>query len=199
MKILLLGGFFGSGKTTILSRLTETWLEAGNRLCIIENEIGENSIDDLLLKKGGIEISTIMGGCVCCQVTGSLIEALNRIEKEINPDWVLVELTGIALLDTLRDTIEAYSSSDNPIITVSVIDAVRWSKLLRAAEPIVTAQVAGGDIIVVNKVDQNPDLESISADVDRIIPSPIILPMQATADSGKALVALLEKEAAAYA
>lgn len=199
MKILLLGGFFGSGKTTILSRLTETFLEAGNKLCIIENEIGVNSIDDLLLKKGGIEISTIIGGCVCCQVTGSLIEALNRIEKEINPDWVLVELTGIALLDTLRDTIEAYSPSDDPIITVSVIDAARWSKLLRAAEPIVTAQVAGGDIIVINKIDQNSDLETITADVNRISRSSMILPMQATLDSGKSLAELLEKEAAAYA
>lgn len=196
MKILLLGGFFGSGKTTVMSRLTEAMLEKGEKLCIVENEIGENSIDDLLLRTGGIEISTILGGCVCCQVTGSLIEALRRIKAEIDPDWVLVELTGIALLNSLRDTIQAYSDGDDPIVTVSVIDAARWHKLLKAAAPIMTQQVEGGDIIVVNKIDLNPQVEPIAADVKAIAGDRTILPMEATRDSGHILWELLEQEAA---
>lgn len=174
-------------------------LRSGKKLCIIENEVGENAIDDLLLKKGGIEISTIMGGCVCCQVTGSLIEALLRIENEIAPDWVLVELTGIAFLDTLRNTIEAYLPGHNPVITVSVMDAARWNKLLKAAPLIITRQVEGGDIIVVNKIDQNPDLESVTEGVNRIATGRTIHPMQATIDSGDVLAALIDREAAAYA
>ena len=82
MNILLTGGFFGSGKTTVLSKITALLLSRGLRICIIENEIGQNSIDDLLLKTGSVEISTITGGCICCQISGSLIEALRKMEAE---------------------------------------------------------------------------------------------------------------------
>lgn len=191
-----MGGFFGSGKTTVMSRLTEAMLEKGEKICIVENEVGENAVDDLLIRKGGIEISTILGGCVCCQITGSLIEALHRIKAEIDPDWVLVELTGIALLTPLRDTIQAYSDGEDPIVTASVIDAARWHKLLKAAAPIMTQQVEGGDIIVINKIDLNPQLEPIAADVKVIAGDRRILPMEATRNSGHKLQELLEQEVA---
>lgn len=199
MTILLTGGFFGSGKTTVLSRISELLLEQGYSLCIIENEIGEKSIDDLLLKKADIEISTILGGCVCCQVTGSLIEALNRIKAEITPDWVLVELTGTAFLDTLRNTIEAYAVSDDPIITLSVVDAARWQKLIKIMHPMISRQVAGADIVVINKIDQCFDIESVFRDIQQIVDNPCILPIQATVDSVAELVEQLKSEAARYA
>ncbi len=196
MKILLLGGFFGSGKTTLLSQLIPAMLARGQRICIIENEVGEYAIDNLLLQRGGIEVTTIRGGCVCCQVTGSLLEALQRIDREINPEWVLVELTGIAFLDPLRDTIQTYWPEHGPIVTVSVVDAARWSKLRRAAAPIVTRQVQGGDLIVINKIDLNPDTDAIQADVRELVSDPHFLLTQATQDSGEALAKRLEQMSA---
>lgn len=85
MNILLVGGFFGSGKTTVISRLMDQILAEGQSLCIIENEIGKNSIDDLLLQHGSVEITAIAGGCVCCQVTGSLIEAVRDLNRQFSP------------------------------------------------------------------------------------------------------------------
>ena len=123
MNILLVGGFFGSGKTTVISRLTDQMLAAGQSLCIIENEIGKNSIDDLLLQRGSVEISTITGGCVCCQVTGSLIEAVQDLNRQFSPDWIIVELTGIAYLKDLRKKLEKYLPDHPAIISLSVVDA----------------------------------------------------------------------------
>mgnify|MGYP005759181057 CR=1 FL=1 len=101
MNILLVGGFFGSGKTTVISRLAEQIISAGQTLCIVENEIGENSIDTLLLQQSSVKITTIAGGCVCCQATGSLIQALRDLKQRFFPDWIIVELTGIAYLKDL--------------------------------------------------------------------------------------------------
>ena len=191
MKILLLGGYFRSGKTTILVRLAEAMLKREMRVCIIGNEGRTPAADDLLRKWGAIESSTIQGGCVCCQATGSLIEALNRITKEIAPDWVLIELTGIGFQDSVRDAIADYVHGDNSVIAVTVADAFRWKKLLKAVEPVMTRQVQNADIVIVNKIDQNPDLSAILPQVAAISDSAILLSMQATAATGETLLEIL--------
>ena len=194
MNILLLGGFLGSGKTTVLSRLIETMIPQGNRLCVIENEIGQYAIDDLILKQSGVEVTTIMGGCVCCQVTGSLLEGLKRIKEEIDPDWVLVELTGLALLDTLRETIETYLADIGPVVTVAVMDGARWLKLRNAAYPIVSRQVSGGDILVINKIDRCPDVEAVVRDVSALVENHPCLCMQAISDAAGDLLKLINQQ-----
>jgi G3E family GTPase len=194
MRILLLGGYFRSGKTTILVRLAEAMLKQEKRVCIIGNEGGTPAADDLLRKRGNVEISTIQGGCVCCQATGSLIEALNRIAKEIAPDWVLIELTGIAFQDSVRYAIADYVHGDHSVIAATVVDAFRWKKLLKAVEPVVTRQIQGADIVVVNKIDQNPDFSAIVQQIAAISDSSILLPMQATEATGETLLEVLDQQ-----
>ena len=166
------------------------------RVCIIGNEGRTPAADDLLRKWVAIESSTIQGGCVCCQATGSLIEALRRIEKEIAPDWVLIELTGIGFQDSVRDAIADYVHGDNSVIAVTVADAFRWKKLLKAVEPVVTRQIQGADIVVVNKIDQNPDFSAIVQQIAAINRSAVLLPMQANGEAGDALLEILNQQIA---
>lgn len=194
MKILLLGGYFGSGKTTILVRLAEAMLKQGKRICIIGSEGGVFAVDGLLQERGIVEISTIQGGCVCCQATGNLIETLRRIGKEIAPDWVLIELSGIAFQDSVRDAITTYVCRDIPVISVTVVDAVRWKKLLKAVEPVMTRQIQGVDIVIVNKTDQNPNFTAILPQIAVISGSSVLLPMQATVDTGETLLEILNRQ-----
>lgn len=195
MNIILFGGFFGSGKTTVISRLIPPILRSGETVCIIENEIGQNSIDDLLLETAQIEINTISGGCVCCEVTGNLIYAIEDLEKRLHPDWLVIELTGIAFLDNLRQTLLSSLPDHHPVICVSVIDAARWSRLLRAAGQVITNQVRGGDIIVINKTDLNPEVDDIFTDVFRIAGERILVPMSAKSDCADMLLNILSREA----
>lgn len=194
MKILLLGGYFGSGKTTILVSLAEAMLKQEKRVCIIGSEGGAYVVDALLRNRGNVEISTIQGGCVCCQATGSLIEELRRIEKEIAPDWVLVELTGIAFQDSVQDAITAYVYGDHPVIAVTVVDAARWKKLWKAVEPVMRRQVQSADVVIVNKIDQNLDYSAILPQIAAINDSSILLHMQATAATGETLLEILGQQ-----
>ena len=194
MKILLLGGYFGSGKTTILVRLAEALLKQGKRICIIGSEDGAFAVDGLLQKRGNVEISTVQGGCVCCQATGNLIEMLRRIGKEIAPEWVLIELTGIGFQDSVRDAIADYVHGDNPVVAATVVDALRWKKLLKAVEPVMTRQVQSADVVIVNKTDQNPDFSAIAPQLTAISDSSVLLPMQATADTGEMLLETLNRQ-----
>ena len=152
MKILAFAGFLGSGKTTLIRQCIDTMLSEGDKVAIIENEIGATSIDDKLLNDGGIEMTTLSGGCICCSISGSLVLAVERIQKEIAPDWLIIELTGMAYSSGVRDLFVG-REAEYPIRFVSIVDITRWFRLLKHSRPLLTDQVAGADAVVINKTD----------------------------------------------
>lgn len=98
--VTILTGFLGAGKTTLLKRLLQE--EHGQRMAVIENEFGAESIDNELLFEDRQErIVEMNNGCLCCTVRGDLVEMLGRLhdrrEKgEISFDRVVIETTGLA-------------------------------------------------------------------------------------------------------
>lgn len=188
MKILLMGGYFASGKTTILTELAQALLKQGKRICLIGNKEETYGID------GGMEFSTLQGGCICCQATGSLIEALKRIEQEIMPDWVLIELAGIGFQDSVREAITTYASSAIPVFSLTVVDAVRWNKLLKAVQPVMARQVQSADLVIVNKAEQIPGICAILEQISAISESAVLLTMQGTKRTAETLLDFLDQK-----
>lgn len=156
MEILLFGGFLGSGKTTVINRLLHDLTSQGKRAAIIENEIGAVGIDDVLVSQSGLQVTPLFGGCVCCQIAGDLLSAVHTIEDQVRPDVLVVEMTGLAFLDGIRDTFARYGRDTLSLHTIAVVDMARWSKLMRAMEPMVRRQLAGADLVLVNKTDVVP-------------------------------------------
>jgi len=153
MKIIIFGGFLGSGKTTVIGRLIKGLADAGRTCAIIENEIGEVGIDDALLREAKVEVTPLFGGCVCCQISGSLIEAVGRIQDQIAPDYIIVEMTGLALMDGIQELFEKYGRPGVEVRTVCVVDMSRWKYLVTALAHIFDHQVVGADVVLLNKVD----------------------------------------------
>ncbi|MBP2652710.1 MAG: yjiA 1 [Firmicutes bacterium] len=153
MRLLLFGGFLGSGKTStileVAKQITEVQAET---VAIIENEIGEAGVDDKLLKTSGIEVRPLFGGCVCCQITSDLVTAVAEIHKTINPDWLIIEMTGIAVPSKVADFIGKYHLISS-IKTITIVDAGRWPELLAVLEPLMESQIAKSDLVIINKID----------------------------------------------
>ena len=99
MKILLIGGFLGSGKTSFILKLAHHMIEDLGiaNIVILENEIGEISVDDKVLGAAGYEVRGLFAGCVCCTLAGELPSSIRQIERELNPDWLIMEATGVDL------------------------------------------------------------------------------------------------------
>ena len=192
MKILLVGGFFGSGKTTLIARLIPVLQARGQLVCIVENEIGQNSVDDLLLKNAQVQVTTIAGGCVCCQVTGSLVEAAKKLQQEYAPNWLIVELSGTAYLLHLKERIQEYLK-DCAITTITVLDAARWDKLIRAAAIVMGNQLEGGETVVINKLDVLDEYERISREAAQYARTNTILPFSAVRETGEKLADAIER------
>ena len=150
MKLLLIGGFLGAGKTTVIRSILTGIDEAGQSAAIIENEIGELGIDDRLLSGGKVQVTPLFGGCVCCQISGDLLNAVDQIRAELAPDWLIVEATGLAFLSELRKLFEDF---DAPVCSVAVVDITRWARLYRANPELMRSQLEGAEAVIVNKTD----------------------------------------------
>jgi G3E family GTPase len=155
MKLLLLGGFLGSGKTSILIQLARHIIATegggGTTVMIIENEIGEVGVDDKLLKAQGLAVRDLFAGCACCTSGGDLLNDIRQIKDEIDPNWIIIEATGVAYPGDIKESVEAYFHI--PVKILSVADAARWKRLWNAMPELIEAQLDCADCILLNKVD----------------------------------------------
>ena len=184
MDILLIGGFLGGGKTTVLNRLLGEIDSLGLTAAVIENEIGTTGIDDQTLSGAGVHITPLFGGCVCCQISGVFLEAVKEIEDTIRPDWILVELTGLALMEDMRASFGDYRGTPPAVHTLAVADAARWPVLVRACERVIRGQLEDADVVLLNKTDLAPPTEELLAQIRTYCPGTPVLPISAPGEEG---------------
>jgi len=153
MKLIIITGFLGSGKTTVLLNLARYLgrnLEPKD-IVIIENEIGEANVDGRLLGETSYEVRDLTAGCICCTLSGQFIFAMEEIQRDINPQWLLIEATGIAH-QTIADVVSQSVPGLKPF-SIVVVDAMRWEELMENLPMLISTQVERADCIVINKID----------------------------------------------
>lgn len=167
MRILLFGGFLGSGKTTTILQIAKYITENKHEtVALIENEVGEAGIDDKLLSDSGLQVKPLFGGCVCCQITSDLITAVREINETIKPDWLIIEMTGVAIPGNIAKLINEYCNFYTGFKTITIVDMARWPELKEMLEPLVTSQLEKTDFVIINKVDiASTDREEIINDI----------------------------------
>lgn len=184
MKVLILSGFLGSGKTSALLPLAHYLVErsesdAANKVMILENEVGEIGIDDAFLRSGGFQVDTLFSGCACCTVAGELVSSVIKIRKEFDPDWLILETTGVAYPKNIQETLRSACDLDARIAVL--VDAARWKRLRRPMEALLSGQIIGSDAVLVNKIDlvDAPVLEAVDADIRGFEPNANIIHISA--------------------
>ncbi|MDO5409209.1 MAG: GTP-binding protein [Lachnospiraceae bacterium] len=120
IKIDIITGFLGSGKTTFINRLLKEGYSAYNPV-LVENEFGEMPIDGDLIDTN-LRMYEMASGCICCTLSDNFIEGIVTLAKSYHPDRILIEPTGAANLeDVLRACGNACTKIDaaiNSIITI---------------------------------------------------------------------------------
>jgi G3E family GTPase len=147
--ITLITGSLGSGKTTLLRRILEN---TERRLAILMNEFGEISIDGQVIQGEHVQIVELMGGCVCCSLTGEFEAAVNEIIEKVHPELIVVETTGVAEADALVFEVEESLPQVRLDGVICIVDAditVRFPQLGRVTR----TQLETADVVLVNKID----------------------------------------------
>lgn len=184
--VTILTGFLGSGKTTLLNRILKE--DHGHRIAVIENEFGEEGIDnDLLLQSSDEQIVEMNNGCICCTVRGDLVRILGDLRSrreagEIKFDRVVIETTGMAdpgpVAQTffIDDDIADYFLLD---AVITLVDAKHGMTQLDGQKE-VQEQVGFADRIWLSKADlvNADELARLTTRLTRINPRAPIKPMK---------------------
>ena len=197
--VLLLTGYLGSGKTTLVNRILSN--RQGIRFAVIVNDIGEVNIDASLIQQGGVvkqqddSLVALQNGCICCTLKMDLVNQLRDLIKAGTFDYIVIEASGICEPVPIAQTIcsiagmpPEYTKHGIPRLDciVSVVDALRLRDEFACAkdltrdniddediENLIIQQIEFCDIILLNKVDQvtEEELRQIKAVVRAIQPT----------------------------
>ncbi len=183
---LIVSGFLGSGKTTLVRWLLRQALASGTRVAVVSNEFGELGIDRALLGEGGDAFVELEGGCVCCQLSNELRDTLQRLWQEVHPDQVIVETSGVALpaetqLTFWREPVSRWVSDDVALVVVNAEQVYEGRDLTGTFED----QVSSADLLLLNKIDLVPPaaLPAVEGRLREIEPeAPILHSVQGEVD-----------------
>ena len=196
--ILLLTGYLGSGKTTLVNNILTN--KKGIKFAVIVNDIGEINIDAALIQKGGVvdkkddSLVALQNGCICCSLQFDLVEQLSDIVKSGKFDHIVIEASGICEPEPIARTIasipnmdEKYSIHGLPKLDciVTVVDALRIKSEFECGNKldknvieeedianIVIQQIEFCDIVLLNKVSEvsREEVNRIKAIINNLQP-----------------------------
>ena len=188
--VTILTGFLGAGKTTLLNRLLHE--DHGQRIAVIENEFGEENIDnEILVQDSREQIIEMSNGCICCTVRGDLIVALSQLAQkrrdgELQFDRVVIETTGLANPGPVAQTFFMDEDVGTSYLLDGVITVVDASNAMQQLDRFEEAQrqVGFADRMLLSKTDlvSAEALTTLEARLRRINPRAPL----ARADFGKA-------------
>ncbi len=174
----ILTGFLGAGKTTLLNRILRE--PHGHRIAVIENEFGQENIDnEILVQDSNEQIVEMSNGCVCCTVRGDLIVALTALAQkrdagELQFDHLVIETTGLANPGPVAQTFfmdDEVASRYLLDAIVTVVDARHAMQQLDAHEE-AQRQIGFADRLLLSKTDLvgEAELQELTARLKRINP-----------------------------
>jgi G3E family GTPase len=174
MKVKIVCGFLGSGKTTFLQNILKN---SSKKTVVLINELGDVAIDgDVVSKRGNLEVIELPSGCICCVLRADLITTVEQIFKEIKPQRLIVEPSGIAapsgILETLQES-RVYDSLEIEAV-VGIIDATTFLEDYESGGygNFFLDQISNSDILLINKCDMVADdgtekIEGIVKDLNK--------------------------------
>lgn len=181
--VLVVAGFLGSGKTSLVRHLLAEAQASGVRVAVVSNEFGALGIDRALLAgadtaPGGVPIRELEGGCVCCELTDDLVNTLVALRREVAPDQIVIETSGVALpydvqLSLWRPPVSDWISDDLGIVVVNAEQLADGRDL----GPTFEQQVSAADLLVLNQVDRVDEalLPALEARLRELEPDAVIV------------------------
>lgn len=167
IKIDIISGFLGAGKTTLIKKLLKEALN-GHKVVLIENEFGEIGIDGGFLKEAGIEIREMNSGCICCSLVGDFGASLKEVIEKYEPERILIEPSGVGKLSDVTKAVDDVRDSGTTLNSaIAVVDAVKCKMYLKNFGEFFINQIEHAGTIILSRTDKLSE-EKVKACVDII-------------------------------
>ena len=153
IKIDIISGFLGAGKTTLIKKLFQNGFN-GEKVVLIENEFGDISIDSGFLKDSGVKIKEINAGCICCSLVGDFEIAIKDLVNQFHPDRIIIEPSGVGKLSDIINAVEKVKLNDLCLnILATVVDGKKAKMYLKNFGEFFLNQIEAANTVIISKTE----------------------------------------------
>lgn len=170
MKILLISGFLGAGKTTFIKELIR---QTDVKAVVMKNEYGDNNLDSLDIqnaagKKDELKVLEFMEGCVCCTMKDSFVNSVFAIYSSLEPEYLIIEPTGVGRLSNILSNLSPLLGDRISLLKPCVIISPDgYDENMRQWQALYEDQVKNAQVVVFSKC-ENTDPEIIKRVSDKV-------------------------------
>ena len=168
MKILLVSGFLGAGKTTFIKELAKN---INLEFVVLENEYADIGVDKDFLDEKNLNVWEMSEGCICCSMKGDFKSSIKKIYSEINPEYLVVEPTGIGMLSSIIENIREINNNDIEILSpITLIDITSFSEYLETFNNFFIDNLKNTGKVMLTKLENSNhfEIENIKNEILRI-------------------------------
>jgi G3E family GTPase len=149
--VYVVSGFLGTGKTTWIQKLLKDSFQ-GQKVVLIENDFGKESVDAALLRHQGVVVTEINSGCICCSLAGDFIKAVQEILHRFDPQVLLIEPSGVGKLSDVVKSCQ--DDSVKPLLhlagKMTVVDAARHDLYMENFGEFYLDQILLADVLLLS-------------------------------------------------
>ena len=168
MKILLVSGFLGAGKTTFIKEMAKN---INLEFVVLENEYADIGIDGDFLDEKNLNVWEMSEGCICCSMKGDFKSSIKKIYFEINPEYLVIEPTGVGMLSSIIENIKEINNNDIEILSpLTLIDVTSFNEYLETFNNFFIDNLKNTGKVILTKLENyNPfDIENIKNESSKI-------------------------------
>ena len=180
MKILVISGFLGAGKTTFIREFVR---RAHREIAVFENEYGSVGVDGDVLKSSveteKVNIWEMAEGCICCSMKGDFTASVLTIANTVDPEYLVIEPTGVGMLSNVMESLKRITYERIQLLRpLNLVDGQSFERYRSEYTELYLDQIRGAAHLAVTKMEQAPEAERVrlAQELKRLNPSAELCP-----------------------
>lgn len=154
MKILIISGFLGAGKTTFIKALQR---HTQKEYVILENEYGDADIDTAVLQRDNMKVWELTEGCICCSVKADFANSVLTISNTLDPDYLIVEPSGVGMLSNIYTNIKKIQYARIRLLApITLIDFHSFQEYMDTFDAFYKDQIINAGRVLIAKGEKAP-------------------------------------------
>lgn len=171
VKIDIISGFLGAGKTTLIKKLLEEAF-VGEKIALIENEFGAVGIDGRIMREYDLQVTELNSGCICCSIAGDFTGGLKEVLNLYKPDRILIEPSGVSKLSDVVKGCTPFLKDGKAILNMrlTVIDVTKFKMYLKNFSEFYKDQLVSATTIIFSRtvLSGRDKIDIVTAEIRRL-------------------------------